>query len=315
MKDLGIYRKNGQPTTVFCLVGPTAVGKTALALELAEHYEAEIISVDSMQVYRYLDIGTAKATPEERRRVPHHLIDIIDPDEDYSLARFLADAAAALADIGRRGRAALFTGGTGLYLRGLRAGIFDLGPPDEHLRAELARRLTEEGASALYAELQRVDPASASRIHPNDRQRLLRALEIFYHSGTPWSEHLRRGKQNALLPDRVPVIGLACERDILYERINRRVDSMLAVGLIDEVQGLLARGYGPELPPMQAIGYRHMVQYLNGSWTLEQARELLARDTRRYAKRQLTWLRQTSGIIWCDQQDHTSIKRVIDKNS
>lgn len=311
---MGIYRKNDRSTTVFCLVGPTAVGKTALALELARAYDAEIISVDSMQVYRYLDIGTAKATPEERRLVPHHLIDIVDPDEDYSLARFLADAAKALADIGRRGKAALLTGGTGLYLRGLREGIFDLGPVDEQLRAELARRLAEEGGAALHTELQRLDPESAGRIHPNDRQRLLRALEIFYHSGIPWSEHLRQSRQHALLPPEVPVIGLACQRDILYERINRRVESMLAAGLIDEVQGLLDRGYGPELPPMQAIGYRHMVQYLNGSWTLEQARELLARDTRRYAKRQLTWFRQTAGIKWCKPEDLTTIKGVIEQS-
>lgn len=313
VKELGIYRKNPQPTTVFCLVGPTAVGKTALALELARLYNAEIISVDSMQVYRYLDIGTAKPSREELRQVPHHLIDIVDPDEEYSLARFLDDAATALADIQGRGKAALFTGGTGLYLRGLRQGIFTMGDRDEQLRAALHRRLETEGREALYDELKRLDPESARRIHPHDNQRLLRALEIFYHTGTTWSEHLQRGQQEALLPAGVPVIGLACRRDILYERIDRRVESMLDQGLIEEVRSLLARGYGPELAPMQAIGYRHIIQYLEGISSLAQARELMARDTRRYAKRQLTWFRRTPGLQWCAPEDLTSIKGFIEQ--
>lgn len=313
MKDHEFYRKNREPTTVFCLVGPTAVGKTALALELAHKYNAEIISVDSMQVYRYLDIGTAKASPDERRQVPHHLIDIVDPDEDYSLARFLADAAAALAAIQERGRVALFTGGTGLYLRGLLEGIFKFDQYDPELRLNLKHRFEREGPAALHAELATIDPPAARRIHPHDRQRLLRALEIFYASGLSWSEHLRRSRQQALLAAEVPVIGLASERDILYERINQRVETMLAQGLIDEVAGLLTRGYGPELAPMQAIGYRHMVDCLSGRYPLEEAKELMARDTRRYAKRQFTWFRRMKNIHWYDPGQREKIKLLLEQ--
>ncbi|MFU8818648.1 MAG: tRNA (adenosine(37)-N6)-dimethylallyltransferase MiaA [Desulfurivibrio sp.] len=312
MKSLQFYRKNRARTTDFCLVGPTAVGKTALALELARRFDAEIISVDSMQVYRYLDIGTAKATLAERQRVPHHLIDIVDPDQDYNLARFLADAAAARREIRARGKATLFTGGTGLYLKGLLEGIFEFDRGDEQLREELGKRLELEGAAALHAELARVDPESAARIHPHDHQRLLRALEIYRAGGVPWSQLLRQSRRNALLERNVPVIGLARPRDILYERINHRVEMMLAQGLVEEVRGLLARGYGPELPAMQAIGYRHTVEYLQGNWSLEQAGELLARDTRRYAKRQLTWFNGMDNINWFPPEDLEGICRLLE---
>lgn len=314
MKSPDIYLKNRAGTTDFCLVGPTAVGKTALALELASRYDAEIVSVDSMQVYRYLDIGTAKATPAERRQVPHHLIDIVEPDQDYNLARFLSDAAAARREIRARGRAVLFTGGTGLYLKGLLEGIFEFSHGDQQLRAELGKRLEEEGAAALHHELAVVDPESAARIHPHDQQRLLRALEIYRVGGVPWSQLLRESRQNALLGrGEVPVIALARPRDILYERINRRVEIMLEQGVIAEVRGLLDRGYSPDLPAMQAIGYRHMVEYLQGNWSLEQATELLARDTRRYAKRQLTWFNGMADLKWFAPDDLEGIYCLLDQ--
>ncbi|HET98189.1 MAG TPA: tRNA (adenosine(37)-N6)-dimethylallyltransferase MiaA [Desulfurivibrio alkaliphilus] len=315
MKSSHIYRKKEAGTTDFCLVGPTAVGKTALALELARRFDAEIISVDSMQVYRYLDIGTAKATIAERRQVPHHLIDIIDPDQDYNLARFLADAAAARREIKARGKGVLFTGGTGLYLKGLLDGIFEFNCEDKLLRTELNAWLEREGAGALHAELARVDPQSAGRIHPHDHQRLLRALEIYLTGGVPWSELLRRSRQTALLNPGVPLIGLARPRDILYERINHRVKIMLDQGLAAEVRELLDRGYGPELPAMQAIGYRHMVQYLQGDWSLKQAEELLARDTRRYAKRQLTWFNGMERIKWFSPENPDGICRWLEQHS
>ncbi|MDZ7642586.1 MAG: tRNA (adenosine(37)-N6)-dimethylallyltransferase MiaA [Desulfurivibrio sp.] len=297
------YSKKQPETTDFCLLGATAVGKTDLALELAARFEAEIVSVDAMQVYRGLDIGTAKPGQSERKRIRHHLIDIVDPDEDYHLARFLRDAAAARQDIHRRGKVALFTGGTGLYFKGLFEGIFAYSVKDLSLRDKLQQRLAAEGHDALYAELSRVDPASAARLAPGDSQRLLRALEIFQDSGIPWSEHLRRSRQRALLSGGVPVIGLWRPREELYERINRRVDEMLAAGLLDEVSALLARGYAPELPAMKAIGYRQLVDYLQGDGSLATARELLARDTRRYAKRQLTWFNGMSNISWFAPDD------------
>ena len=320
MKDRRIYSKNPDTTSVFvndrqpvfCLLGPTAVGKTALALELARAFACEIISVDSMQVYRRLDIGTAKATAEERRLVPHHLIDIIDPDQEYSLARFLADAAAAYREIRGRGRGVLFTGGTGLYFRGLLEGIFELEiKPDPELRARLEQRLRAEGCAVLHGELAAVDPDSAARIHPHDRQRLLRALEIFHLSGQSWSEHLRTAAPTPLLPPATPIIGLTRPREVLYERINLRVDQMLAQGLEAEVRGLLAKGYGPELPPMQAIGYRHLTEYLAGERDLEATRQLLARDTRRYAKRQLTWFNRMPNVTWFAPEDMEGIMEFL----
>lgn len=310
MKDQGTYRIKPERTTVFSLLGPTAVGKTALALELARELNAEIISVDSMQVYRHLDIGTAKATPEERRLVRHHLIDVVEPDREYSLARFLDDTGRAMEEIYGRGRGVLFTGGTGLYFRGLQEGIFELKiESDPGLKEHLRQRLDQEGCSGLYRELTRVDPVSAARIHPHDRQRLLRALEIFHLSGKPWSEHLRQSAPAPLLPAGTPVIGLTQPRDLLYDRINRRVDIMLEQGFEQEVEGLLRRGYGPELPPMQAIGYRHMVEYLSGQRNLEATRELMARDTRRYAKRQLTWFRRMPTVEWFTPDDLEGIMR------
>jgi len=295
---------------VVCLVGPTAVGKTALALELARQYQAEIISVDSMQVYRGMDIGTAKVTPAERRLVPHHLIDIVDPDQDYSVARFIDDTATVMADLRQRDKNALLVGGTGLYFKGLLEGLFALATDDGDIREELAARLAAEGREALHRELQVIDPESAQRIHPHDSHRLLRALEIHALTGIPWSQHIREQQQRPLLQEPL-VIGLACERPLLYQRINRRVEEMLAQGLLEEVRGLLAAGYGPELPTMQAIGYRHLVNFIHGQWNWEETMEFLARDTRRYAKRQFTWFGRLPGIHWLEPTAGETIRRLI----
>jgi tRNA dimethylallyltransferase len=285
---------------VLVLVGPTAIGKTALSLELAERVHCEIVSMDSMQVYRYMDIGTAKASKEERRRIPHHLIDIADPDEQYDAARFVDDAKNAIATIHAQGKIPLITGGTGLYLSSLFNGLFETIKVPNDIRASLLLRLSQEGRRALYAELCTVDPASGQRIHCNDTQRLVRALEIYQATGVPWSEHLRR-QQNSVRPScyvHTLTLGLTCDRNHLYERIRQRSAMIMGDAFAEEVNWLLAQGYSPSLPSMQSIGYRHMLGCLDGSWDLELATATLVRDTRRYAKRQLTWFRHQQQIQW-----------------
>lgn len=294
-----------------CLVGPTAIGKTGLSLSLAAQLDAEIVSVDSMQVFRHMDIGTAKASPAERAQVAHHLIDIVDPDEEYHVARFIADAQAAIRDIRSRGRLPLLVGGTGLYLKGLLEGLFSVAPIPPEIRDELRQRLEREGEGALHAELARLDPESATRIHPRDHQRLLRALEILAATGRPWSCHLKTQEQQPVL-GRVLVVGLDCDRERLYQRINRRVAQMVEAGLQAEVERLLAMGYAPSLKPLQSIGYRHMIEYLRGNWGWEQTLELLARDTRRYAKRQLTWFRHMGGVRWFAPDEGDAVRAAVE---
>lgn len=294
-----------------CLIGPTAIGKTGLSLNLASELNAEIVSVDSMQVYRHLDIGTAKATIEERQQVPHHLIDIVDPDTEYHVARYITDAAAAIADIRGRGKLPLLVGGTGLYLKGLLEGLLAIPPIPPEVREELRQRLEREGEGALRIKLARIDPESARRIPVNDRQRLLRALEIEAATGIPWSHYLADREQTPLLGN-VLVIGLDCDRERLYQRINVRVAEMVTSGLRHEVEEVLAMGYTPTLKPLQSIGYRHMIEYLRGNWGWEQSLELLARDTRRYAKRQLTWFRHMAGVRWFAPEQTTAIRESME---
>ncbi|WP_028584511.1 tRNA (adenosine(37)-N6)-dimethylallyltransferase MiaA [Desulfogranum mediterraneum] len=287
-------------TPVIVLVGPTAIGKTALSLRLAEQFGCEIISMDSMQVYRRMDIGTAKVTPEEQAQVAHHLIDIRDPDEQYDAASFVRDCLDSIEAIAGRGRIPLITGGTGLYLSSLIHGLFTEIQVDESVREQVKQRLHQQGRAALYAELMEVDPASAQRIHPNDTQRLIRGLEIYQASGIPWSEHLRRQRQGAkdYSFDQLLLVGLTTEREKLYQRIGLRTEIMMESGLIEEVRGLLAMGYHGGLSSMQAIGYRHAVGYIQGLYNREQAVETLIRDTRRYAKRQMTWFKQYEQMRW-----------------
>ncbi len=293
---------------VLVLAGPTAIGKTALSLEIADRFGCEIVSVDSMQVYQYMDIGTAKPTAHEQRRIRHHLIDIVLPDQQYNAARFVEDAARAMADIRGRGRIPLLTGGTGLYLTALFRGLFELPPVAADVREHLGQRLEREGREALFAELTRVDPATAARIHVNDTQRLLRALEIFHATGTPWSVHLagQREKRKSCCATSLQLC-LTCDRDLLYRRIEERTGIMLAQGLVDEVEHLLAMGFPAELPSMQSIGYRHVNHYLAGHWDMEQTRETLVRDTRRYAKRQLTWFRKNPDLQWYDRGEGEAV--------
>lgn len=273
---------------ILVLSGPTASGKSAAAVALARLFPLEIVNADSMQVYRGMDIGTAKPTPAERTEIPHHLIDVADPDEEYSAGRFVAGAGEAIRGIRERRRFPLVSGGTGMYIRALLRGLDPL-PSDPSVRARLSRRWEEEGGAVLHGELARIDPGGAARIHPSDRGRLVRALEVAELLGEPasarktsWSGGERRF--------RVLFLVLAVDRAELYRRIDLRVDQMFRAGLVEEVERLLAKGYGPELRCMKALGYRHVVSHLRDGIPLEQAVSQMKRDTRRYAKRQITWL-------------------------
>lgn len=295
------------------LVGPTGVGKTELSLGLAERFGAEVISMDSMQVYKYMDIGTAKPSPAERARVPHHLVDYVEPDEVYHAGRFVRDARRAIADIAAAKRLPMLVGGTGLYMKSLLQGVVDLPEITQQIKDEVSSDLSRLGNAALHAELAACDPASAARIHPNDSQRLVRGLEIFRATGIAWSRYL--AGQEARQPEfSVLKIGMRRERSELYARINARVDIMVAQGLVEEVQGLLDMGFGPELAPMQSIGYRHMVHYIEGDWSWDEALRLLARDTRRYAKRQFTWFGGDPHINWFHPDEVEAVCHLLERN-
>ena len=287
----------GSPNNkVAVLVGPTAVGKTAVALELARELGAQIVNADSLQVYRELDIGTAKPTPGERALVPHHLVDVADPPEPYDADRFCREGREILARLQSRGVIPLVVGGTGLYLKALLSGLFTEGSPDAKIRQRLRQELTDKGLPALHERLRRLDPASAWRLHPHDTYRVLRALEVILATGEPLSA-LHDSHQFRDAPYRTLKLGLIRPREELNQRIEARVEVMLALGWLEEVKGLLER-YPPDLKPLQALGYRHLIAFLQDRWSWEEAMELLKRDTRRYAKRQLTWFRGDPEVRW-----------------
>jgi tRNA dimethylallyltransferase len=281
---------------VAALVGATATGKTAVALALAAGLGAEIVNADSLQVYRGLNIGTAKPTWEERARVPHHLIDVADPPEPYDAARYSREGREVLAELHRRGVPPLVVGGTGLYLKALLSGLFAEGTPAAGLRDRLRQEAGVMGLPALYQRLLHLDPVTAARLHPHDTYRIVRALEVMEATGKPLSTLLNAHRfQDS--PYEVLKLGLAVPREELYRKIELRVEVMLAAGWLEEVQGLLRR-YPPEIKPLQALGYRHLSHYLRGRWSWEEALRLLMRDTRRYAKRQLTWFGSDKEIRW-----------------
>ena len=284
---------------VLCVVGPTACGKTALAIRLAGELGGEIISMDSMQVYRRMDIGTAKPTPAERQGIPHHLIDVAEPAEPFTVAQYAALAQQAIADCAARGKLPILAGGTGFYLRALTDGLH-LGnvPSDPELREQLKQQAqTQEGRLALHTRLAGLDSATAARLHPNDVQRVSRALEVFLLTGTPLS---RQQHGVADCPYWFCMIGVTMERAELYGRINRRVDAMLEAGLLAEVQTLLASGVTPTAQAMQGIGYKELVPVLQNGVPLAQAVTLLKQNTRHYAKRQWTWFRAEERVQWLD---------------
>ena len=285
-----------KPPVLF-ICGPTGIGKTAAAVAAAEAFGGEIISADSMQVYRLMDIGTAKPTVEERTRAPHHLIDVVDPDEDFDAARFSRAAREIAVAIDRRGAVPIVAGGTGLYIKAMLYGLFRAEPPDPLTRQRLRQEAAAVGSEALHRRLAEIDAKAAGRIHPHDTFRIIRALETAAATGEPITNHHRRhGFRES--PFRVLKIGLEMDRQALYERIDRRVDTMIDAGLLDEVRGLLSRGYGENLKSMQSLGYRHMVDFTAGRLIWEEAVRTLKRDTRRFAKRQLTWFRADKEIVW-----------------
>jgi tRNA dimethylallyltransferase len=283
------------------IVGPTGAGKSALALEIAERMGAEIVNADSRQVYHGLDIGTAKPSAEDRRRVPHHLIDVRVPDDPIDVAGFLRLARAAISDIAERGRPPMVVGGSGFYLRVLRGGIFAGPPASSAIRDELAAVAAERGVEYLHDQLAEVDPESARRIGHHDLYRIARALEVYRLTGEPITSHQERHRF-ATREYKTLTIGLTTERKRLYDAIDRRFDEMVAHGLIDEVRGLLAAGCDPGESPLRTVGYKQIAAALRGEMAMAEAISLAKRDTRRLAKRQLTWFRADSEIVWVDAE-------------
>lgn len=305
---------NPNKPLLIVILGPTACGKTALAVNVARAFNGEVVSGDSMQVYRHMDIGTAKVSPEEAAGVPHWLIDIRDPDEDFSVADFRREAVACIDSILARGRLPILCGGTGLYINSLlnEYHFSAVGGSDPQIRERLRQEMKLYGTQYLHDELRRVDPDAAARIHPNDSHRLVRALEVWRFAGVPISS---LQKQPGLEPPYRPLmIGLTMEREALYRRIEDRIDSMLAKGLIEEVEALLESGISREAVSMQGLGYRQLAAYLQGECTLDEAVCLLKRDTRRFAKRQLTWFRRDKRISWfqvdCFQNENELYREV-----
>nr|WP_274388477.1 tRNA (adenosine(37)-N6)-dimethylallyltransferase MiaA [Brevibacillus agri] len=283
------------------IIGPTAVGKTQLSLDLAQQFNGEIISGDSMQVYRGMDIGTAKAEPAELALVPHHLIDIKNPDEEYSVALFQESATRLITEINQRERLPFIVGGTGLYIESVTHRFqFSQAAQDPELRERLQRLADAEGVEALHARLADVDPITAQRLHPNDVKRVIRALEIYESTGYKMSDFQLRAQHS---PYDLVMIGLTMERAVLYERINRRVELMIEAGLVEEVRGLLDKGYDASMVSMQGLGYKELIPYLYGEITLEKAINDIQQRTRHFAKRQLSWFRRIPEVQWFDMTD------------
>jgi len=293
------------------LVGPTASGKSAVGLVVAERVGAEILSLDSMAIYRGMDIGTAKPSAEERARVPHHLLDLVEPDEAFSTGRYVEAAEAAVAEVAARGHKPLFVGGTALYLKAMTEGLFDGPEADWELRTRLKAEAAEHGSPALHARLQAVDPAAAARIHPNDLRRIVRALEVHQLTGRPISEQQTQFG-SASPRHECLVAGIRRARADLHERIHRRVDAMFEAGLVDEVRGLLGSPGGMSHAAAQFVGYREVIAHLRGEWSLAEARERIKARTRQFAKRQLTWFRHFPQLRWVDAAADTPCEALAD---
>jgi tRNA dimethylallyltransferase len=287
---------------VLAILGPTAVGKSWLGLLLGETLPGEIISADALQAYRGFDIGTAKPSAAECLRVPHHLIDIRDPDEPYSAGEFSRLASGKLEEIRQRQRRPLVVGGSGLYVRALLDGISPIPATSREIREELGRELADCGLSSLFRRLEKVDPATASRLSRGDTQRVMRALEVVLSTGRPLSSWLA---DNPTGPGGLESVrlGLTLPRDVLYDRISERVGAMIGAGWVEEVEGLLNEGYGPGIPAFQAIGYRQLAEHIAGKISLEEAIAKIVRATCRYAKRQMTWFRREEAIFWFSMED------------
>ena len=294
------------------ILGPTASGKSNLALSITDHFPIEIISIDSAQVYRYMDIGSAKPDPQILTKIPHHLINLIDPDQQYSAAQFRHDALLTMKEITLRGNIPLLVGGTMLYFKALREGLSDLPPADQQIRKEIEASAAEKGWSTLHHLLQSVDPMSAERIQPNDSQRIQRALEIYYLTGKPMSQQMV-SSQPASIPYRLISIALLpSDRKVLHQRIQHRFETMLEMGLIEEVRSILSQfSLTLEMPSMRCVGYRQVYQYLQGQLSLMELREKGAAATRQLAKRQLTWLRSMDSLTEFDCLANDLVEQVL----
>jgi tRNA dimethylallyltransferase len=296
------------------ILGPTGVGKTEIALRIAEELRGEIISCDSRKVYRLLDIGTAKPSEEEREKIPHHLIDIVaDPGEEFSVADFKREAERKISQIQKRGKLPILAGGSPLYIKAVVDGLFPGPGKNPDLRKRLAEEAKNLGDEHLYERLKEVDPSQAEKVHPHDLKRVIRALEVFELTGKPISYHQQFSTISHQPLANIIMIGLRRKREELYKRINSRVDKMLKAGLVEEVKGLLKKGYPESLNSLQGLGYKQVIGYLKGRYSLEEAVRLLKRDTRRFAKRQMTWFRKDTRITWIDIKESDNDKEVVNK--
>jgi len=297
---------------VIVIGGPTGSGKTEQSIALAEIFHGGIISSDSMQIYRFMDIGTAKPGPGEQNRAPHYMIDVADPNEPYDAARYASEARACIAELVNIGMVPFIIGGTGFYIKSLLYGLCAARPSSPQIREQLRQELESSGSRFLYDRLTACDPQAAQRIHPNDVYRVIRALEVYALTGQPMSAYQQaHGFLEA--PFDVLKFCLTIEREKLYERINQRVDQMVSQGLLEEVRDLLKKGYSEDLKSMKSLGYRHMVDFIRGRCSWDEAICLMKRDTRRYAKRQLVWFRKDPEFIWRDPADMESIQLEISK--
>lgn len=282
------------PPKILVILGPTAVGKSVYALKLAQKIGAEIISADSMQVYRLMDIGTAKPTAEARKLIPHYLIDIVNPDESFTVVDFLKNSEEAIKKIQAKNKIPIISGGTGFYFKALFEGLKFPAATGRAVRQRVQEEIQKSGLAAIYEKLKTIDPAAAGAIHINDARRIGRALEVFYQTGQPISAQ----KSKMKLPYEFEITGLALAREKLYQKIEARVDQMLDQGLVGEVKNLLSRGYSAELQSMQALGYKETIDYLNSCYSFEDYVTLLKKKTRNLAKRQLTWFRAFKNVNW-----------------
>ncbi len=294
------------------LVGPTAIGKSRIAIEVARALGTEILTADSTQVYRGMNVGTDTPPEEDRQRVPHRLIDLVEPDEPFNAGEFRRRALREISRLDEHGLLPLVVGGTGLYVRALLNGLWAGPPSDRALRRKLEEEARARGGEAMYRELGRVDPATAGRLHPRDTVKVLRALEVYRQTGVPLSKAHEAHRERAT-PFRALLLGLTMERAALYQRIDRRVDLELAKGLVDETRTLLAKGYSRGLVSMKSLGYRQMAGYLEGEYPFDEAVRRLKRDTRRFAKRQMTWFRKEQGLTWVEVQPDESVHSVAQR--
>ena len=298
---------------IICIAGPTASGKTALAVAMAKALDGEVVSCDSMQVYKYMDIGTAKPTKDEMQGIPHHMLDVAQPQEDFSVSRYCRMAAPIVDDIIARGKTAIIAGGTGLYMDALIRGN-DFAPyPSTGMREKLEAQADAEGMESMLQLLRSIDPAAASKLHLADRKRILRALEVYYETGETITAHNEKTQR---LPPRYTPIWFALEdadRQALYNRIDRRVESMVECGLIEEIQALLAMGIPPKCTAMQAIGYKEFLDMLNGQCSMDEAVARVQQASRHYAKRQLTWFRRNPAIHWLRRDDGEETTHILAK--